>query len=100
MPRAQNAHAYVNAGFYVRFDNSTGNVDNTRIVFGGINPNFIHASKTENFLKGVNIFDNSVLRRALDTLNSELSLDHELPDASPEYRKNLALSIFYKVISH
>lgn len=37
MPRAQNSHAYVNAGFLVEFDNSTGNVANATIVYGGIN---------------------------------------------------------------
>lgn len=97
MPRSQNAHAYVNAGFYVRFDNSTGNVESARIVFGGINPNFIHAIKTENFVQGVNIFDNAVLKKTLDILSSELTPDHVLPDAIPEFRKNLALSLFYKV---
>ncbi|XP_026467617.1 xanthine dehydrogenase-like [Ctenocephalides felis] len=98
MPRAQNSHAYVNAGFLVEFDNSTGNVANATIVYGGINSSFIHASKTENFLQNVNIFDNKVLRSALDCLSSELHPDWELPDASPDYRKSLAISLFYKFV--
>lgn len=38
MPRAQNAHAYVNAGFRLRFNNETGNVERASLVYGGINP--------------------------------------------------------------
>lgn len=38
MPRAQNAHAYVNAGFLIIFNNESGNVEDATLVFGGINP--------------------------------------------------------------
>lgn len=38
MPRAQNAHAYVNAGFRLQFNNETGNVERATLVYGGINP--------------------------------------------------------------
>lgn len=96
MPRAQNAHAYVNAGFlYEIRDNQ---VVSARVCFGGITPNFVHATKTENLLIGTDIHKNETLQLALQQLAQELVPDWELPDASPEYRKNLALSLFYKSI--
>lgn len=43
MPRAQNAHAYVNAGFLFKINvNDSGKVlAKPTIVFGGINPEFV-----------------------------------------------------------
>uniref|UniRef100_A0A240PL19 FAD-binding PCMH-type domain-containing protein n=1 Tax=Anopheles epiroticus TaxID=199890 RepID=A0A240PL19_9DIPT len=94
MPRAQNAHAYVNGAFLLKLEGS--NIVSSNICFGGIDPKFTHALKTEEFLKGKNLLTNETIQGALKTLASELSPDWVLPDASPEYRKNLALSLFYK----
>ncbi|XP_070499173.1 uncharacterized protein [Chironomus tepperi] len=96
MPRAQNAHAYVNAGFLLEMNQTK--VISAKICFGGINPNFIHAEKTEKFLVGQDLFKNETLQQALSTLSDEINPDWVLPDASPEYRKNLALSLFYKFV--
>lgn len=74
-------------------------VKSARILFGGINPEFIHAKNTEAYLVGKNLIDNVTIQGALAKLNDELKPDHVLPDASPEFRKNLAMSLFYKVIS-
>jgi hypothetical protein len=43
MPRAQNAHAYVNAGFLFKMSmNDNGKVlAKPTIVYGGINPEFV-----------------------------------------------------------
>ncbi|XP_026467610.1 indole-3-acetaldehyde oxidase-like [Ctenocephalides felis] len=98
MPRAQNAHAYVNAGFRLRFNNETGNVERATLVYGGINPSFIHATKTEGALRNINIFDNASLRKVLKILYSEIQPDWKLPDACPEYRRLLAVCLFYKFI--
>lgn len=96
MPRAQNAHAYVNAGFLVELDQ--GQVQAARICFGGINPEFVHATATEEYLIGKEMYTNETVATAIELLTSELQPDYELPDASPEYRKNLAISLFYKFI--
>ncbi|PNF21140.1 hypothetical protein B7P43_G05076, partial [Cryptotermes secundus] len=100
MPRAQNAHAYVNAGFLFKINvNDSGKVlAKPTIVFGGINPEFIHASNTESYVNGKNLFDRKILRTALKILDTELHPDHVLPDASPEYRKGLAEALFYKYV--
>ena len=97
MQRAQNAHAYVNAGFLFGLTD-TGVIKTAAICFGGISPNFMHAVKTENLLIGHKLYSNDFIQAALTTLESELSPDCMLVDASPEYRKNLALSLFYKFV--
>jgi xanthine dehydrogenase/oxidase len=52
MPRAQNAHAYVNAAFLLELNDQKNAIVLSRICFGGIDPNFVHAEKTEIFLVG------------------------------------------------
>lgn len=50
MPRAQNAHAYVNAGFLFKVDkkNKFKVLEKPNIVFGGINSTFVSITR---FLK-------------------------------------------------
>lgn len=98
MPRSQNAHAYVNAGFLVEFNDEKNKVLSARICYGGISPTTIHAFNTENYLIGKNLFTNETLQVALKVLQAEIVPDWVLPDATPEYRKNLALSLFYKFV--
>lgn len=62
-------------------------------------PQFIHATKTEGALRNINIFDNASLRKVLKILYSEIQPDWKLPDACPEYRRLLAVCLFYKVSS-
>uniref|UniRef100_A0A182KGJ4 FAD-binding PCMH-type domain-containing protein n=1 Tax=Anopheles christyi TaxID=43041 RepID=A0A182KGJ4_9DIPT len=94
MPRAQNAHAYVNGAFLIKLEGA--NIVSSNICFGGIDPKLTHALKTEEYLKGKNLLTNDTIQGALKTLTSELNPNWVLPDAAPEYRKNLALSLFYK----
>lgn len=96
MPRAQNAHAYVNAAFLLEFNGDI--VQSARICFGGINPFFIHASNTEQSLQGKNLYTNETLQSTISFLSNELQPNWVLPDVSPEYRKNLAISLFYKFV--
>lgn len=97
MPRAQNAHAIVNAGFLFQFDPQKSKVISARIVYGNINPKFIHANEAEKYVVGKNLFDNKTLQGTFEALDKELQPDHVLPDPKPEFRKNLAISLFYKV---
>lgn len=96
MPRAQNSHAYVNAGFLFKFEGPV--VRSARLCFGGISPEFVHADKTEKFLIGKNLYDNETLQKALQSLITEMNPDWVLPDACPDYRKNLAAALFYKFV--
>ncbi|XP_015171182.1 PREDICTED: xanthine dehydrogenase-like [Polistes dominula] len=98
MPRAQNAHALVNAGFLFKLDGNGNVVEKPNVLFGGIRPDFMHATHTENFLTHKCIFNKNVIKSALNMLDKELNPDHVLPDYSPEFRKTLAEGLFYKFI--
>ncbi|KAG5869882.1 hypothetical protein JTB14_025532, partial [Gonioctena quinquepunctata] len=97
MPRAQNAHALVNAGFLFKLSEKY-EVEEARIVFGGISSEFIHATNTETYLIGKMLFDNKVLQTAFATLDGEIIPEYEPPDSQAEFRKQLAVSLFYKYI--
>ena len=117
MPRAQNAHAHVNAGFLFKLDGAGKVLEKPNIIIGGINKDFVskttgllsnvglnqnwffqlHALDTENFLIGKSILDKKVIKDALDKLDNELHPDHILPDYSPKFRKTLAEGLFFKV---
>ena len=45
-----------------------------------------------------NLYKNEVLLEACKILEAEINPDHVLPDASPEYRRSLAVSLFYKFV--
>uniref|UniRef100_A0A182U7C1 FAD-binding PCMH-type domain-containing protein n=1 Tax=Anopheles melas TaxID=34690 RepID=A0A182U7C1_9DIPT len=96
MPRAQNAHAYVNAVFLLQFQDSK--LRTASICYGGITPGFTHAVQLESFLVGKDIFDGSVLQKALKMLHTTIAPNYVPPDAAPEYRKQLALSLFYRAV--
>lgn len=96
MPRAQNAHAYVNAAFQIQVNDQKNAIVAARLCFGGIDTYFVHAEKTEKFLEGKDPFSNETIQGALKIMQAEIHPDWVLPDASPEYRRNLAMALFYK----
>lgn len=96
MPRAQNSHSYVNAAFLIQSNGAE--INSARVCFGGINPEQTHIEKLEKFLIGKSLYNNDVLQEALEILNTELQPDAVLPNASPEYRKSLAIALFYKFV--
>lgn len=97
MPRAQNAFAHINAAFLYHFDIHGDVVQSARIVIGGLSARFVHAKNTEAIVREKKIFTNNILQQALHVLDSELIVE-EIPGVmSPEYRKKVALGLFYKV---
>ncbi|XP_021958024.1 xanthine dehydrogenase [Folsomia candida] len=96
--RFQNAHAYVNAGFLLKVVD--GKIaEQPRICYGGINPQFVHATATEEFLaKNPDIGNDQVLQNAFQILDKEIKPDFHPPEAIPEYRKFLTQSLLYKTI--
>lgn len=101
MPRAQNAHALVNAAFLFEFETTDmkKSVKSCRICYGGINPKFIHAEATERILAGVDdLCTNECLEKAIKTLQNEIVPDSVLMDPPAEYRKSLAIALFYRFV--
>ena len=99
MPRSSNAHAYVNAGFVAHVDPENNFLISGKptVVYGGISQAFTHATKTESFLINKNMNDHEMFKQALLTLSEELEPEYDPVLASPEYRKELAMGLFYKV---
>ncbi|XP_039757164.1 indole-3-acetaldehyde oxidase-like isoform X3 [Pararge aegeria] len=97
MPRAQNAHAIVNAGFYFTLD-ADEKVTSSTIVYGSISPNYTHARTAENFLKGHHLFNEQTLQKALELLNEDIKPKEFSPEPAPTCRKAIALGLFYKAI--
>ena len=102
MPRSSNAHAYVNAGFVAHVDPENNFLISGKptVVYGGISQAFTHATKTESFLINKNMNDHEMFKQALLTLSEELEPEYDPVLASPEYRKELAMGLFYKVNLH
>ncbi|XP_034131067.1 xanthine dehydrogenase [Drosophila guanche] len=97
MPRAQNAHAYVNAAFLLELD-SGSKVKSARICFGGIRPDFVHATAIEQLMVGHSPYESGLIEQTFDTLPSQFNPDEVLPDASPAYRSKLACGLLYKFL--
>lgn len=98
MPRAQNAHAQVNAAFLYEFETKDEDtVKSARIVIGGLSAKFVHAINTEKCLVGRKLFTNETLQMVLQVLESEIILEEIYGFLSPDYRKKCALGLFYKV---
>lgn len=68
------------------------------IVFGGLSKTFIHAKQTETFMNGKVLNNLSMLSQAFQILSNELVIDDDPVLASVDYRRSLALSLFYKFI--
>nr|QPF77598.1 aldehyde oxidase 1 [Galleria mellonella] len=98
MPRSQNAHAVVNAGFLFQFKKNTYTLEKATIVYGSISPKFIHASKTENLLINKDPYTDETLQLALKSLQEEINPEEAPPEPSSAYRKMLALALYYKAI--
>ncbi|XP_067885711.1 xanthine dehydrogenase-like isoform X2 [Heterodontus francisci] len=99
MPRMQNAHTYVSAGFRVQL-RAWGEkqlVESISLIYTGISKNFVHAVATEKYLQGKDITSNVTLQGALTTLDKEIIPDDNDPlFVRALYRKSVALGLFYK----
>lgn len=98
-PRAQNAHAMLNAAFLFELETTDAKsaVKSCRICYGGVNPQFIHAEETEQYLTGVDdLYSNQIIQGAIACLRNDIHPDAVLPDPVPEYRQRLAIALFYR----
>jgi xanthine dehydrogenase/oxidase len=104
--RPQMSHPIVNAGFRFRL-NDRGQVEagEASMIYGGLASMNWRASKTEQFLSGKPIIQET-LRSALLVLKQEVwectSSQHEMDEEgiSRAYRRQLAENFFYKFVLH
>ncbi|KAJ8719479.1 hypothetical protein PYW08_011654 [Mythimna loreyi] len=97
MPRNQNSLALVHSAYLLKIGKKD-EIEYASIVYGNINPNVYHASETEKFLIRKNIFNDKNLQEAIKVLERELR-PVEIPgESSIQFRKKLALGLFYKFI--
>lgn len=97
MPRSQNAHAIVHAGFLYKINAFDNKVSECRIAYGGLSNIFTRAVLTERYLIGKRLFVNETLSGAISILINEMVVTDNPPEPSVEYRRKLALGLFYKV---
>ncbi|XP_016926117.4 uncharacterized protein AOX4 [Drosophila suzukii] len=97
MPRAQNAHAYVNAAFLIELD-SDSKVKSARVCFGGIRPDFTHATDIEELMVGHSPYESNLVEQTFTKLETLVKPDEVLPDASPAYRSKLACGLLYRFL--
>lgn len=89
--------AIVNAGMRVHLQEHSENwvVVDASIVYGGVAPLSLSATKTKEFLIG-KIWDQDLLQNALKVLQKDISLKEDAPGGMVEFRKSLTLSFFLK----
>uniref|UniRef100_A0A5B7CCF3 xanthine dehydrogenase n=1 Tax=Davidia involucrata TaxID=16924 RepID=A0A5B7CCF3_DAVIN len=89
--------AIVNAGMRVCLEekNDKWIVSDASIVYGGVAPFSLSASKTKDFLIGKN-WNQDLLRGALKALEKDILLKEDAPGGMVEFRKSLTLSFFFK----
>merc|ERR1711892_268794 len=97
-PRQAFAHAHVNTAILFELDTNFKVVSKPSLVYGGITASFIHATKTEDYLNGKSLSDSQVVKEAIELLGEEAQPTEDPHDPSPEYRRELVQSLFYKCV--
>ncbi|XP_024217422.1 uncharacterized protein [Halyomorpha halys] len=97
MPKSQNSFALINAGFLFLFDDNFCVKEKPSIIYGNINSNFVHATKTENYFAGKNIF--KAFKAGVSILSEEME-PNQTTVASSVFKKQLALNLLYKFVLH
>ncbi|XP_017144225.2 indole-3-acetaldehyde oxidase [Drosophila miranda] len=99
LPRAQNVHAYVNAGLLIEWQDLQRHiVRSARICFGNIRPDYVHDQPMELLLPGRDLYDPATVTQIFEQLQGSLQAEERPPEASPEYRQMLACGLLYKFL--
>ncbi|XP_065044468.1 xanthine dehydrogenase-like isoform X1 [Musa acuminata AAA Group] len=98
--RREDDIALVNAGMRVLLKQDCGiwEVSDVSIIYGGVAPVSLIASKTQSFLRKKK-WDNNLLQGALKILQEDIVLTEDAPGGMIEFRKSLILSFFFKFFS-
>lgn len=98
--RREDDIALVNAGMrvFLEEDGTNWKISDVSIVFGGVAPVSLIASRTESALIG-KIWDRTLLQNTLKILAEDAPLSEDAPGGMIEFRKSLTLSFFFKFFS-
>ncbi|XP_073104161.1 xanthine dehydrogenase isoform X2 [Elaeis guineensis] len=98
--RREDDIALVNAGMraFLKEDNGNWIVSDVCIVYGGVAPVSLIASKTERFLVGKK-WNKKLMQDTLQILKEDVPLAEDAPGGMVEFRKSLTLSFFFKFFS-
>ncbi|XP_049743720.1 aldehyde oxidase 3-like isoform X3 [Elephas maximus indicus] len=94
-PRQQNALATVNAGMSVIFKDGTNTVVDLNILYGGVGPTTVSASKSCQQLIG-RCWDEGMLSDACRLVLDEITLPVSAPGGMVEFRRTLMISFLFK----
>ncbi|CAK9146743.1 unnamed protein product [Ilex paraguariensis] len=89
--------AIVNAGMRVILEekNQKWVISDASIVYGGVAPLSLRASRTKDFLIGKS-WNKELLQGALKVLENDIFLKEDAPGGMVEFRRSLTLSFFFK----
>lgn len=91
--------AIVTSGMLLEVD-QTNCITSARIVYGGVAPTVLSATKTQDFLVGRNIANLETLHSAESILLDEVKLPYNVPGGMASYRRTLVVSFFYRFYNH
>lgn len=92
--RNVNSHSIVNSSISFIVDPNSFVITQPVIAYGNVQTKQARMFKTEAFLQGKSLLQDSTLSGALQTLQTELNVDPNIPDV--QYRQSVALTMFYK----
>ncbi|KAI0012440.1 xanthine dehydrogenase [Xylariaceae sp. FL0662B] len=87
--------AIVTTGFRVRLDRH-GTVEDVTFAFGGMASTTVLATITQKAVLGKQWADDNTLKVAMDSLLEDFDLPFGVPGGMANYRKTLALSLFFR----
>lgn len=89
--------AIVNSGMRVYLENKDRNwvVSDASVVYGGVAPLSLSASRTKDFLIGKS-WNKELLKGALKVLEQDILIKEDAPGGMVEFRRSLTLSFFFK----
>lgn len=74
-------------------------MQHANIIYGSISRYFIHATKAEEYLIEKTLFHDDVLQETFQILHEEINPERAPPEPDPNYKRNLAVTLFYKVVT-
>ncbi|XP_071079367.1 xanthine dehydrogenase/oxidase-like [Haliotis cracherodii] len=94
-PRKEDSISIVNAGMRVVFEKDSDIIKEIHLVYGGMAPTTIMATRTMTSLVGSR-WQNDLVTKATSLLAEELQLEPGVPGGMCEYRQSLTTSFFFK----